>query len=335
MKGAFTTVFVIGLMFLVSACGGGVDIYQAPDKDVDFGKWDAIQPPDDPGTVLPDVPLPEAAVDLPYQDSFNAMDEGSPDPGPPDLGWDLSDVWGSDIPYTGIYSGMGELEGQNLVSKLCPLVKNGYDGTGYDNAKDLSLDFVDNYNGKVRAVYKGDWVSGGKGLNHEHTWPQSKGAGTGDAKSDLFHLFPAHPTFNSARGNLPFGWVAIKDWPSGYDGDPDCIDFFPGHPMGCYSIRGWDSQGVKVFEPRDGQKGNSARAILYFALRYGSNCKVKPLSHFDSLHPFVTESLLKTWNAMDPPDGNERTRNDRIETIQKVRNPFVDHPEFVDRITFQ
>ena len=319
---------ILGLTTAV-ACGDGINIYQSPDTGTDLGKWDGYEPPFDPGQ-----PPPDDVVDL--VEPLDAFVDPGYDPGPPDTGWDLVDIWGSDIPYTGIYSGMEDLTGQALVNKLCQLVKSGYDGVGYEKAKDLSIDFVDEYVGKVRAVYKGDWVTGGEGLNHEHTWPQSKGAGSGDAKADLFHLFPTHPTFNSVRGNLSFGVVMNKDWPdSGYDGDPDCGETFPGHPLGCYSIRGWDAHGVKVFEPRDGQKGDSARAVLYFSIRYGSDCKVKSLSVFDTSHPVVTEGLLKTWNALDPPDEKERTRNDRIQTIQEVRNPFIDHPEFVDRISFQ
>jgi len=327
---------VASVMYSV-ACGNGIDIYQQPDADKDFSKWDVMvqdapfrDTGHDDSLSIPDVILLDPGKTDPGKTDYDIKD-----PGPQDTGWDLSDVWGSDIQYTGIYTGAGVLEGQALVSKLCALVKSGYQGEGYDDAKDLSLEYVDEYNGKVRAVYKGDWVYGGKGLNHEHTWPQSKGAGSGDAKSDLFHLFPTHPQFNSARGNLTFGLVKTKNWPDGYVGDPDCGETFPGHAYGCFSIRGWDQYGVLVFEPRDGQKGDTARAVLYFSIRYGKDCKVKSLGILDSYHPDVTEALLKTWNALDPPDENEQTRNDRIETIEKVRNPFIDHPEFIDRISFQ
>jgi deoxyribonuclease-1 len=43
---------------------------------------------------------------------------------------------------------------------------------------------------------------------------------------------------------------------------------------------------------------------------------------------------LKEWNRKDPPDADERIRNDRIATYENARNPFIDHPEFVDRIDF-
>ncbi len=44
-------------------------------------------------------------------------------------------------------------------------------------------------------------------------------------------------------------------------------------------------------------------------------------------------SLLKEWNRIDPPDAFEQRRNQVIfDTYQHNRNPFVDHPEWVDAI---
>jgi endonuclease I len=48
--------------------------------------------------------------------------------------------------------------------------------------------------------------------------------------------------------------------------------------------------------------------------------------------PQDEEEALKVWNHLDPPDEKERVRNGRIEEHQNTRNPFVDHPEFADRI---
>ncbi|MFE1896831.1 endonuclease, partial [Streptomyces yangpuensis] len=44
-------------------------------------------------------------------------------------------------------------------------------------------------------------------------------------------------------------------------------------------------------------------------------------------------SLLKQWNRMDPPDAFEQRRNQVIfDVYQHNRNPFIDHPEWVDAI---
>jgi len=44
--------------------------------------------------------------------------------------------------------------------------------------------------------------------------------------------------------------------------------------------------------------------------------------------------LLLEWHNSDPPDVWEVSRNDYIQSIQKNRNPFVDHPEYTDYIDF-
>ena len=44
------------------------------------------------------------------------------------------------------------------------------------------------------------------------------------------------------------------------------------------------------------------------------------------------ESRLRVWNLLDTVDANERLRNNRIAVLQHVRNPFIDHPELIDRI---
>jgi endonuclease I len=37
--------------------------------------------------------------------------------------------------------------------------------------------------------------------------------------------------------------------------------------------------------------------------------------------------------VQDPPDARERARNAAIEVAQGSRNPFVDYPHLVDRIS--
>ncbi len=45
-------------------------------------------------------------------------------------------------------------------------------------------------------------------------------------------------------------------------------------------------------------------------------------------------NLLLSWHNQDPPDQWELTRNDYTQSIQGNRNPFVDHPEYVNYINF-
>ncbi|MEZ6021014.1 MAG: endonuclease [Planctomycetota bacterium] len=40
--------------------------------------------------------------------------------------------------------------------------------------------------------------------------------------------------------------------------------------------------------------------------------------------------VLLQWHAQDPPDAWEMARNDIVYSYQGNRNPFIDHPEWVD-----
>jgi endonuclease I len=76
-----------------------------------------------------------------------------------------------------------------------------------------------------------------------------------------------------------------------------------------------------VFEPPTEQKGNTARALLYFSVRYGMKIDLEE------------EQTMKEWSRLDPVDEEERARNERIFDLQKDRNPFVDYPELVEKIS--
>lgn len=188
-----------------------------------------------------------------------------------------------------------------LKKELFNLVNN-HVSVGYQRAQDLIFSDLDNRDGYVECVYTGRKLktSGepdATNMNVEHTWPQSLGA-VGIAKCDLHHLFPADSKANGIRGNNPFGIVNSVSWEQGgssTDGD--------------------------VFEVRKEQRGNTARGMFYFAIRYG-----KRISDAE-------EAVLRKWHKEDPVDELEKKRNDRIQNFQNNRNPFVDKPEFVEQIS--
>ena len=43
-------------------------------------------------------------------------------------------------------------------------------------------------------------------------------------------------------------------------------------------------------------------------------------------------SVLLQWHKQDPVDEYEKQRNEKIYEIQGNRNPFIDHPEWVEKI---
>ncbi|WP_164009326.1 endonuclease I family protein [Pyxidicoccus trucidator] len=177
----------------------------------------------------------------------------------------------------------------------------------YDAARRHIFESLDVVDGNVRCVYTDREIPGGKipkntDMNVEHTWPQSKGA-TGDAKSDLHHLFPTDSKANARRGNFPFGQVVNVKWSQG------------GAKLGT------DAQGRTVFEPPDSHKGNVARAMFYFSATYGRAI------------PEAEEAVLRQWNKVDTVDTAEVERNRRIATIQGNVNAFVEHSNLADRIS--
>jgi len=146
-------------------------------------------------------------------------------------------------------------------------------------------------------------------MNAEHSWPQSQFTRSFPdelQKSDIHHLFPTDSTMNSKRSSLEFGNVATDS-----------------EKLECDLSRlGYPKNGKQlVFEPPTDHKGNVARAIFYFATRY----KMK----IDS----EEEATLREWHREDPVNSEEKARNERIFALQKNRNPYVDFPELVERIS--
>jgi hypothetical protein len=124
---------------------------------------------------------------------------------------------------------------------------------------------------------------------------------------DLFHLYPTDETANSYRSNYDFG-LPISN-----------ITFNVGG-----SKLGHDFENEIVFEPRDAHKGNVARSLFYFCITYPS--------YLGGFMGLKQENILRVWNALDTVDSKERLRNTRIHAAQNTWNPFIDHPEFADRI---
>ena len=154
--------------------------------------------------------------------------------------------------------------------------------------------------------------------NREHVWAKSHGDfGTAMGPgTDLHHLRPTDVSVNSTRGNLDFDNGGTEH----------------SEALGNY----FDSDS---WEPRDEVKGDVARMLFYMAVRYEGDVSDEPDLELNNTvnngtAPYHGKlSVLLQWNAQDPVDDRERRRNDIIYSdYQHNRNPFIDHPEWVNEI---
>jgi endonuclease I len=216
-------------------------------------------------------------------------------------------------------------QGAELLRALHLIVRTGHVDRGYAQARDEMFGDVDDLDGdnRIEDIFTGDVygpITGRKdafdrGLNTEHTWPQSKGA-TGIAQSDLHHLRPSDIRTNQTRGSHPYGDVVRVEWSVG---------------EGARQARlGVDALGETVFEPYGDVKGDIARGLLYFYTRYAQS-RPGDFTLENFRHELPT---LLRWHNADPVTDSERARNDAVQRVQGNRNPFVDRPEFVEQLKF-
>lgn len=221
------------------------------------------------------------------------------------------------------YKSAEGLEGESLKEELHRIIDD-HKELSYDDVWD-ALRQTDEDPGNANNVlllYKGASISKNEngGLvdewNREHVWAKShgdfgtrRGAGT-----DLHHLRPTDVSVNSTRGNLDFdnGGSLHSEAPDTY-----------------YDSDSW--------EPRDEVKGDVARMIFYMAVRYEGDSGELNLEIADAVGtsgPTLGKlSTLKEWHESDPVDSFEQNRNEIIfSAYQGNRNPFIDHPEYVELI---
>ncbi len=205
----------------------------------------------------------------------------------------------------------------DLKTTLLNLVNN-HTVLGYNAARDRMFETIDDplNNDTLECVYTGRriyaptrTIAQNQNFNTEHTWPQSNFNSADPMVSDLNHLYPTDATPNSQRANYPFGPVVSNvTWEVGG------------------SKLGRNPNGQTAFEPRDVHKGDVARALFYFLIRYPVNYG----GYMDANQEFY----LRQWYKSDPVSQKEILRNNAIATYQGKRNPLIDHPEFIDRITY-
>ena len=225
--------------------------------------------------------------------------------------------------------------------------KNGFRDKYYEN-DDTVLDiYSENPTGRDPYNYNPNSSMGagqeGGGFNREHLVPQSffDEYQTNPMKNDAFHVWPTDGKVNGWRSNFAFGNVYNRNSASACNSGAT--------NMPCKSLNGTTkgkyipNQSITVIEPIDEFKGDIARAILYFATRYEdklqnfysttrSNSKVM----FDgSKNKAISDEFLSTlitWHIQDPVSNRELDINDLVFDYQGNRNPYIDHPEYVEQI---
>ena len=172
--------------------------------------------------------------------------------------------------------------------------------------------------GKAICIYSGRALESGA-WNKEHVWAKSHGFPNESYEPycDAHHLRPSTTKINSTRSNKDFGEVP--------NATPDAY--------------GNKTNNV-LFEPRDEVKGDIARMMFYMETRYGSNTKYnlklvnsQTTSASDLNGRFGNLETLIKWHYDDPVSKEEIYRNNVIfDNYQHNRNPYIDHPEYVDYV---
>ena len=229
----------------------------------------------------------------------------------------------------GYYDGTEGLSGEELKAALYDIIKD-HIAHSYDALRDYILPDTDedpDNSDNVILLYTGwslpkdEFGGDPSDWNREHVWAKSHGDFGNDPPpgTDAHHIRPTDVSVNSARGNLDFD-----------NGGTEYID--GDGPTGCYHDE--DS-----WEPRDAVKGDVARMIFYMEVRYEGENDEPDLEMVDYIpsspngEPYHgLKSTLLEWHLQDPVDDWEIQRNDKVYFYQENRNPFIDHPEFVDLI---
>ena len=193
------------------------------------------------------------------------------------------------------------------------------------------------------------WGAGNNDYNREHSWAKSYGfpndGSTNYPYTDCHHLFLCNDSYNSSRNNKPYGTV-------GGSGTSEYVtDANNGVGGGTGSYPGWSNWADTTYwETWWDRRGDVARALFYMDVRYEGgthgvtgvsepdlvltdNLALITASNTGSNESVAYMGLLSTllqWHQDDPVDAKEMAHTDAVYAYQGNRNPFVDHPEWVD-----
>lgn len=246
---------------------------------------------------------------------------------------------------SGYYNSANGLSGASLKTALSTIITNGHQDKGYNGLwtgyKTTDIDKNYENDGSILDIYSekpagtdpykyipgtnqcGTYSVEGNCYNREHIVPQSLFNESSPMVSDIHFIRATDGKVNGMRSNYPFGKVGTATFTSKN-----------GSKLGNSVSSGYSGT---VFEPIDEFKGDVARMIFYFVTRYQSKLStfssgnMLGSSTFPGLQTWELNVLL-AWHNQDPVSQAEINRNNASYTFQGNRNPFIDHPNYVNLI---
>jgi len=210
------------------------------------------------------------------------------------------------------FSSVGSETGSALRSKLQGIISNGT-SEDYDWSRYEAADEAENQSSKVLLIYsrqivaKSAHVAGSTGWNREHSFAKSLFGESAPAVNDNHHIFADDNKTNGQRGNKPFNELNPSTSTRSIDSYGNTTD---NYYTGSY------------FMPNDLAKGEVARATMYMNTRYGYSITLN----------FYSVELMLQWHLEHPVTNREVYRNNTVQSLQKNRNPYIDHGDWACKV---
>jgi len=205
------------------------------------------------------------------------------------------------------------------TSNISDVGQNGHTIKDYKQARQLFWRHLYPVDGSTLYCGQKFQTDQRQGINIEHVFPMSWVANAlkcGKRKQcrnkselfnriegDLHNLYPSRSDVNQDRSSFRFG--EVKGEPRKYGKQCD----FEVSPR------------ARIVEPAPAIRGDIARSMFYMSTTY----KQAGLVIFKK-----QAKMLLDWHKTDPPNANEKRRNNVIEKIQGARNPYIDQPELLE-----
>lgn len=201
-------------------------------------------------------------------------------------------------------NGMEFLKELQILNRKEKTFEDGYKNMGKyflktDGDPENPNNLIGFYSGESKP-FNGSWTT----FNREHVWPNSRGGGS--VEDDIHVIRPTIQAQNGSRGNA-FFVEGNKSQSSGWDP----------------AMESWGDEKYR---------GITARIVFYCVVANSNFRLVDTNNDSTSAKTMGKLSDLIKWNEEYPIDWTEIQRNEAAEDIQGNRNPFIDHPEWVEKI---